>query len=302
MKKYLDYLVKPKLLIMYLMKHYGSWLNDEQFLKTYYRLKLGKKLDLENPKCLTEKINWLKLYDRNPLYHQLVDKYEVKSYVREKLGAEVVIPEYGVWDSFDEIDFSKLPDKFILKCTHASGGMAICNDKQTFDTNKAKKSLNRFMGREYYYSSREWAYKDVKPRIMAEALIESLGHEDSVEYKLTCYNGKVAFFTICTGIAHSDFEKRKNDHFDRNYNKLDWYAYYKPADKPVTIPKEMGKMIEYAETLAEGIPQVRVDFYLIDGNIFFGEMTFYTWAGFIEFTPPIWDEKLGSWLQLPEKK
>ena len=207
-----------------------------------------------------------------------------------------------MWDRFDDIDFSSLPNRFILKCTHASGGMAICNDKQSFDRNAAKRKLNRFMDREYYYAAREWAYKDVKPRIMAEKLIDSLGKEDSVEYKLTCYNGKVAFFTICTGPAHVEFEKRKNDHFDRNHNKLDWYAYYKPSDKPVSIPPQIDQMIEYAEKLAADIPQVRVDFYLVDGKIYFGEMTFYTWAGFIEFTPPKWDDILGSWLQLPEKR
>ena len=297
-----EYLKHPKEIILYVLRHYCRWMSDKQFIRYYYRVKLGYWPNLEEPRTLNEKLNWLKLYDRNPLYHKLVDKYEVKSYVSERLGDDAVIPCYGVWDNFDDIDFDSLPDKFILKCTHVSGGLAICRDKATFDKAAAKNNIERALRNEYFMGHREWAYKDVKPRIIAEELVESLGKPDSIEYKLTCYNGRVAFFTICTGIAHVEFEKRMNDHFDREYNKLDWYAYYKPAPKTPQIPDEMEKMIAYAELLAKDIPQVRVDFYNVDGKILFGEMTFYTWAGFIEFTPPEWDATLGSWLQLPTEK
>jgi hypothetical protein len=185
-----------------------------------------------------------------------------------------------------------------LKCTHDSGGFWICKDRSIFNQEEARQFFNKELHKNYYWNKREWVYKDIKPRIIAEPYIDSLGKPESFEYKLTCMNGVCKVFTICTGIAHSDFELRTNDHYDRDFNHLPWYAYYKNSKKPVQIPPQAKEIIEYAEKLSEGIPQVRVDFYVINDKVYFGEMTFYTWAGIIEFTPPEWNDIMGSWLDL----
>lgn len=268
------------------------------YIKLFYYLHLHEWPDLRHPHNFNEKLNWLKLHDRNPLYTQLADKCEVKKYVAEKIGSDKVLPLLGVWEQFDDIDFDKLPDQFVLKCTHDSGGFKICKDKRTFDVDEARQFFKRELRKNFYWNKREWVYKDIKPRIIAEPYIDSLGKPESYEYKLTCMNGVCKIFTLCTGIAHSDFDLRTNDHYDRDFNHLPWYAFYKNSKKPVQIPPQAKEIIEYAEKLSEGIRQVRVDFYIIDNKVYFGEMTFYTWAGLIEFTPPEWNDVMGSWLEL----
>lgn len=285
---------------MSLLSHYGSFINDKTYLKLIYYIKFGRRLNLKNPTRHCDKLQWYKLYYHNPLMTKCVDKYEVTNYVKEKIGEKYLIPTLGIWDNFDDIDFDKLPNQFCLKCTHDSGSYIICKDKSTFDIDAARKKFNRYMKGRFFWYGREWAYKNVKPRIMAQEYIDSLGKPESVEYKLTCFNGKVKFITVCSGIAHSDYELRKNDHFDRDWNKLDWYAYYKPSGKVIKRPEFMDEIIEISDKLAEGFPQVRIDSYVINGKVYFGEMTFYTWSGLIEFTPDEWDEKIGSWWNLPE--
>ena len=277
-------------------------MSDEKYLKKKFKFFSGKKLDLENPKTICEKLQWLKLFDRKDVYTQMVDKYEVKKIVSEKLGEEHVIPLLGVWDSFDDINFDELPDQFVLKCTHDSGSFAICKDKKTFNKEEAREKLTKGLKRNYFYGGREWPYKNVKPRIIAEKYIDSLGKKESVEYKVTCFNGKVGFVTICTGIAHSKFEDRTNDHYDVNFNHMPWYSYYENSKEKIEKPAEWEQIIEFSEKLAKDVPYLRVDFYPIDGKLYFGEMTFYTWSGFIKFSPEEWDYKLGEMLILPEKK
>lgn len=279
-----------------------SRMDDIAYIKKKYKQMVGHECDLENPQALTEKIQWLKLYNHNPSYTKMADKYEAKKYVAGLIGEEHIIPTYGVWDSFDEIDFDSLPDQFILKCTHNSGGFVICKDKNTFDKKAAKKRLTDCLNHNYFYSGREWVYKNIKPRIIAEKYIDSLGKPDSVEYKTTCFNGKVGFVTICTGIAHSDFELRTNDHYDVDFHHMPWYVNYKNADVPPKKPEQWDELIAICEKLSKDIPYVRVDTYIIDGQIYFGEMTFYTWSGFMKFNPPEWDLKLGEMLVLPDKK
>ena len=300
MKKIFNLLIHPKRLVMSLLSHYGSFINDKTYLKLIYFIKFGRKLNLKNPTRHCDKLQWYKLYYHNPLMTKCVDKYEVTNYVKEKIGEKYLIPTLGIWDNFDDIDFDKLPNQFCLKCTHDSGSYIICKDKSTFDIDAARKKFNRYMKGRFFWYGREWAYKNVKPRIMAQEYIDSLGKPESVEYKLTCFNGKVKFITVCSGIAHSDYELRKNDHFDRDWNKLDWYAYYKPSGKVIERPEFMDEIIDISDKLAEGFPQVRIDSYVINGKVYFGEMTFYTWSGLIEFTPDEWDEKIGSWWNLPE--
>lgn len=297
--KYLRKILKePEMAGIYFMVLTARLWPAELYLKCYYYLHLHEWLNLKHPRNFNEKLNWLKLHDRNPLYTKLADKCEVKKYVAEKIGSDKVIPLLGVWDHFDEIDFDQLPDQFVLKCTHDSGGFRICKDRNSFDYEEARRFFDKELRKNFYWNKREWVYKDIKPRIIAEPYIDSLGRPESFEYKLTCMNGVCKVFTLCTGIAHSDFELRTNDNYDRDFNHLPWYAYYKNSKKPVQIPPQANEMIEYAEKLSEGIPQVRVDFYIINDKVYFGEMTFYTWAGIIEFTPPEWNDIMGSWLEL----
>ena len=216
--------------------------------------------------------------------------------------SEHVVKNYGLYNSVDEIDYNKLPNRFVLKCTHDSGSYVVCQDKATFDKEKARAILaNGLNAGDFSDMQREWAYRGVQPRIIAEEYIDTLGKPDSIEYKITCFNGKVRMFTICSGIPHSDFDKRFNDHYDREGNRLPFYVYYKPAG--LELPKKpiYEEMVRIAETLSAGIPQVRVDLYEHEGKIMFGEMTFYTWGGMMEFTPKEWDFKLGEMLELPHK-
>lgn len=286
--------------------YYFLWITKrfwpiKPYLKLYYKLRMGLKLDLDNPQLFTEKLNWLKVYDRNPEYWRYVDKYEVKKYVEEKLGRESLIPALGVWDHFEDIDFDKLPNQFVLKCTHDSGGFAICKDKATFDIEAASKKLKKNLSQNYYWGGREWPYKNVQPRILAEPYVDSLGKPDSVEYKLTCCNGEVKMITVCTGIPHTANALRKNDHFDKKWNQMHFYVDYQSSGKKIEKPAFMDEMIAMSEKLAEGFPTIRVDWYYIDGKIIFGEMTFYTHAGFMNYNPPEWNKKMGEWLVLPNK-
>lgn len=274
-------------------------LSDEEYIRLRYRENVGGELDLDNPKTLNEKLNWLKLHDIHPEYTTMVDKYAVKKYVADKVGKQYVVPLYGVWDHFDDIDFDSLPNEFILKVTHDSSGQVICTDKKTFDYDAAKEKLETRLSYNAYEESREYPYRDVPRRIIAEKYIESLGHPDSVEYKLTVMNGEVKFITVCKGKAHDSFEARTNDHYDREGKILPFYAYYKNSEVPVPLPEQTEEMIEISEKLGKGIPYVRIDFYIVDGKVMFGEMTFFTWGGFIQFTPEEWDRKLGDMLELP---
>lgn len=277
-----------------------DWMGDEAYLRQIYRYTFGCEPDFAHPKNFNEKLNWMKLHDHNPLYTRMVDKYEVKAYVAERIGAEHVIPLVGgPWNSVDEIDFDALPEQFVLKCTHDSGSFVVCRDKASFDIPAAKEKLRKRLKVNYFGKNREWAYKNVPPRIIAEQYMPSLGNPDSVEYKLTCFDGRVGIITVCRGVPHSSFEARTNDNFDREGNHLPWYAFYKNAKERPVLPPQIGEIVDYAEKLSAGIPQVRCDFYLIDGKVYFGEFTFYTWAGFIEFTPPEWNDIMGSWLKLP---
>lgn len=287
---------------MYLLKAKDSIIHipDREYIEKLFYIKLGYRPNLDNPQTLCEKLNWLKLYDRKPEYTAMVDKYAAKQYVTSKVGAEHVTPLLGVWERFDEIDFTQLPEQFVLKCTH-DGVPVICTNKSQFDKEKARKIFAKKLRTNYYKHNREWPYKNVKPRIIAEEYIDSLGRRTSVEYKLTCFNGKVDFITICTGIAHSTLDVRNNDFYDREWNYLPFYAYYKNTNKVVPKPDFMDRMIEIAEKLAEGIPYLRVDFYYANDRIIVGEMTFFTWGGYIVFTPEEWDKILGDRLILPPK-
>lgn len=272
---------------------------DERYLRRAYRYRLGCEPDFEHPKNFNEKLNWMKLHDHNPLYTTMVDKYAVKQYVSERIGPGHVIPLVGgPWEKPEDIDFDALPERFVLKCTHDSGSILICRDKASLDREAAIRHLRRKLQQNYYLKHREWAYRDVPRRIIAEAYIPTLANPDSFEYKLTCFGGRVKIITVCRGVPHASLDARTNDHFDREGNHLPWYVFYKNAAERPELPPQMDEIVAFAEKLSAGLRQVRCDFYIIDGQVYFGEFTFYTWAGWNVFTPPEWNDILGSWISL----
>ena len=302
MKKVFNAFIHPsKIGLLLLQKTCRLW-SDETYLKAYHRLITGKHLNLENPQTYSEKCQWMKLYYQRPEINEMVDKYEVKKWIADRIGEEYVVECYGVWNSFDEIDFEKLPNQFILKCTKDSGDFVICKDKSTFDRQAAKKKLEEGLKQNYFYLKREWAYKNVKPRILAEKYMDSLGKPESIEYKITCMGGVVQTVTVCSGIAHATYEQRHNDNYSRDWKRQNWYARYKPTGKDFPYTKEIAEMIRLSEIITKGIPQVRADWYVHEGKIYFGELTFYTWAGWPLFTPKEWDYEYGKNFILPREK
>ena len=253
---------------------------------------------MKNPQTFNEKLQWLKIYDRKPIYTTMVDKYEVKNYVADKIGDEYIIPTLGVWDSFDEIDFDSLPDQFVLKCTHDSGGLVICKDKSKLNKEKAKKKIELSLNRNYYYHGREWAYKDVKPRVIAEKYMEDKNSKDLKDYKFFCFDGKVKAMFIATDRFTQGVET-KFDFYDTNFEHLPFTNGHPNAECVIEKPKHFEKMKELAEILSKGIPQIRVDFYEIDDEVYFGELTFFHWSGMVPFVPEKWDYVFGEWIELP---
>lgn len=273
-------------------------LPDAVYLKLVYRARIGRPLNLNSPKGFNEKLQWLKLYDRNPLYTKLVDKAEVKPWVAERIGWEHVVPTLGVWDSFDDINFGALPERFVLKCTHDSGGLAICRDLSTFDMAAARRKIERSLANNYFWSGREWPYKDVRPRIIAEEYLDPAGEQVGLtDYKVMCFGGQARCEFTCTGRADGNLHV---DFFDTEWNHMPFTRHYPNADVPPEAPERLKDMVAMAERLSEGMPFVRVDFYEVAGQYYFGEMTFYPGSGMEEFDPERWDEELGSWIELPE--
>ena len=273
------------------------FLPDKAYLKLYYRSVFKKKLDLKNPKTFNEKLQWLKLYDRKPEYTMMVDKYEVKKYIAETIGEEYVIPTLGVWDRFEDIDFDKLPNQFVLKCTHDSGGLVICRDKSKLDIDKAKKKIKKSLKRNYYWSGREWPYKNVKPRIIAEKYMEDTRVGELPDYKFFCFNGKCKMMFIATNRSKGS-DEIKFDFFDEKFNKLPFTQGHPNSDVLSSKPEKFYEMIELAEKLSQGVKQVRIDFYEVNGKIYFGEYTLFHYSGFTPIYPNEWDEKLGKLINI----
>ena len=277
-------------------KGYFNFLNDYTFLKMKYRLCLRKKLDLKDPKTFNEKLQWLKLYDRKPIYTTMVDKYEAKKYVASIIGEEYIIPTLGVYNHFDEIDFEKLPNQFVIKCTHDSGGVVIVKDKKELDIEETKKKIEKSLKKNYFYSGREWPYKNVKPRIIIEKYMVDESQKELKDYKVFNFDGKAKIIQV----DFDRFIEHKRNLYDTDWNYIEAVIQY-PTDKNVKInkPKNLNKMLELAEKLSKDIPHVRTDFYSIDDKIYFGELTFYHGSGYEKFIPEEFGEELGSWIKLP---
>lgn len=278
-----------------------NWMSDEQHIKTKFKYELGYELDLQNPKTYNEKIQWLKLHDRRSEYTTLVDKYLVKEYVSSKIGNEHVIPLIaGPFYSFDDIDFNKLPNQFVLKTNHDCGGIVICKDKNSFDYSKAKRLLEGHLKKNYYYTCREWPYKNVKPCIFAEEYMSDFDDKGTkgrqlTDYKFICFDGEPKIVCVCTDRMSGNV---KFDYYDMNGEHLPFTWVHPQGDIPGKLPKSFDEMKQYSKVLSSGCPCVRIDFYESNEKVYFGEITFYHQGGFAKFSPAEWDLKLGDWISL----
>ena len=275
-------------------------MDDETYLKFFFRKKMNQELDLSDPKTFNEKLQWLKLYDRSPIYTKMVDKYEVKDYVSKIIGNDFVIPTLGVYDKFDDIDFEKLPNQFVLKCTHDSGGLVICKDKKTLDIKAVRNSINKSLRRDYYKSGREWPYKNVPKKIIAEEYMKNADGSNLLDYKFFCFNGNPKMILVCL----DRFSKNgmRENFYDTDWNLLPLCRPKHPnTDYEVLPPKNLSEMVAIAHSLSQNTKFSRIDLYEINGKIYFGEITFFPASGFEMFQPKEWDYKLGEWLNLDNK-
>lgn len=276
-------------------------LSDRVYLKVVYRSIFHRKLNLTTPKLYTEKLQWLKLYNRKDIYTKMVDKYEVKDYVAKIIGNKHILRTLGVWNSFDDIDFSTLPNQFVLKCTHDSGGLVICKDKNDFNFIAAKQKINTCLKNKFFYQGREWPYKNVIPRIIAEEYVVDESGVELKDYKFFCFNGKAKVMFLASDRGQSD-EETKFDFFDMNFKHLPIKSGHPNSKVHFEKPKNFELMKQLAEQLALDLPHARIDFYDVNGEIYFGEITFFHWSGFVSFEPQEWDYKFGEWLVLPKEK
>ena len=289
----------PKKILIYFLNKGARLFSDKKFLKIKFRLEMGQKLDLENPKTFNEKLQWLKMYNRKPEYTTMVDKYAVKEYVANIIGKEYIIPTLGVWNCVNEIEWDALPNQFVLKTTHGGGGggVVICKDKSTFDKEKAKKTLQKSLDSDIYWNYREWPYKDVPKRIIAEQFMSNNG-KDLEDYKIHSFNGEPKFILVCSnrygkGAMIDDF-------YTPEWELMDVRRPGHPkSEKASKAPEQLELMLELSRTLSKEIPFLRTDFYIIDNKIYFGELTFFPASGMSKFEPQDWDYKFGEWLVLP---
>ena len=271
-------------------------LPDKTALKIMYKNTYGKALDLKNPKTFNEKLQWLKLNDRKDIYTIMVDKYLAKDYVAEKIGEEYIIPTLGAWDRFEDIDFDSLPEQFVLKCNHGSGDVVICKDKQKLDLDAAKKKMTKALRTDFYKIAREWPYKNVPRKILAEKYMSNGDDTDIADYKFFCFGGKPHYMFVATDRSTDC----RFDFFDMDFCHLDLENIHIQADKPIARPENLELMKSLAGKLSEGLSQARIDFYEVNGKVYFGEITLFHAAGFSTFHPETWDRTFGDLIELPK--
>jgi hypothetical protein len=281
-----------------------DWINDLRLFRRYLKIKyacistikkdfkknLGYNLNLDNPKTFNEKLQWLKIFYKNPLTTQCADKYAVRNYVEKKIGPKYLNELFGVYNSIKEIDLGKLPDQFVLKPNHSSGRVIICKDKNKMDWDKEFKKMKKWLKENLYYFTGEWCYKNIKPKIICEKLLD----ENIIDYKFMCFNGKPKCSFVCLDRA----EGMKINFYDMDWNRLPFIRKYPNADYDIPKPLNYEKMVEVSEILSEDFPFVRVDFYEVNNRLYFGELTFFPGNGMEYFVPFYYDELLGSWLDL----
>lgn len=297
-KKVVEYILHDRAqLFDTLVVKLGFLFSDKLYLSLRYRLKMGKWINWKNPVTYNEKLQWLKIYNRREGYTKLVDKYDVKEHVRKLIGDEYVIPTLAVWDNVDDIDFNQLPDQFVLKTTHSGGntGVVICRDKNSFDMEAAKLKLSKSLKHDIYTSFREWPYKNVRPRIIAEKFISDNIHSDLIDYKFYCFDGVPKVLVVATG-------RNVNlcfDYYDMDFNHLPFRQGGPNSSCHIEKPRDMDKMIKLAEELSKGMPHVRIDMFNVNSRIYFGEYTFFDSSGMAEFDPEEWDYNFGQFIKLP---
>ncbi len=281
-----------------LLIKYGSWIPDKTYLQILFFFKMRKILNLNSPQTFSEKMQWLKLYYRNPEYTMLVDKYAVKNVVSSLIGERYVIPTLGIWDSPEQIEWDILPEKFVLKTTHGGGnsGVVICKDKDTFDRNKAIQKLQKSMKQDIYKSYREWPYKNVPRKIIAEQYVVDEVTKELRDYKFFVFDGIVKALFIATD---RDTGNVKFDFYDSFFNHLNLYQVHPMSGKEIVKPSHFEEMKSIAEKLSKGLPVVRIDLYEANGKVYFSEFTFFHHGGLVAFHPETWDYKFGSWIKLP---
>lgn len=281
-------------------KGWLNWVPDSLYLKVLYRVIMGRKLNLRNPREYNEKLQWLKLNDRKPEYSTMVDKYEVRGYIEDLLGDKYLIPCLGIYDSVDDIDIDALPERFVLKCTHDSGSVEICKDKSSFDIEGARHRLSQAMKRNYYATYREWPYKYVKPRIIAEGYLEGDGG-DLKDYKVMCFNGEAKIIEVhenrfVEGKVHTQ------TFYDREWGIVPLTQVETvTVDRPSERPRQLEEILRLSELIAKNMYHARIDWYIEGDKIYFGEITFFDGSGFESFSTPEMERMLGDMIKLPEK-
>ena len=274
---------------------------DKTYLKIQTTLFLDRSLNLNHPETFNEKMQWLKLNDRNPTYTIMVDKFKAKEYAREIIGDEHIIPTYGCWEKFEDINFDELPERFVLKCNHDSGSVVICKSKKIFDLKMAKAKIEKGLHTDGYYWGREWPYTNVERRIIAEEFLHDNKEDDLPDYKVHCFGGVPKFILVCK----DRFSKTgmTEDFYDTNWKSIDVSRpNHKRSSRQMDRPKWLEEMLHLSELLSKGIPFLRVDFYVVNEKLYLGELTLYPASGFEKFVPEEYDALFGSWIPLPKNK
>lgn len=291
-------IMNPKQLKMDFLRFVSPVLTDKQYMQYRYKIKTGKSLNLDSPHTYNEKLQWIMLNDRRPLYTLMVDKFAAKDYIASIIGKDYLVPTIASWDNIEEIDFDILPDQFVMKANNGVGGLVICNDKSRLDISAAKMRLNKAIHMDLYKLTREWPYKNVKPKIFAEEYLGS----NLQDYRVYCFNGQPKLIYSYTNESRADGNKPDLpycDIFDCDWNPMPFHQKALPKGN-VPRPSGLQEMLDCSRKLSQGIPHVRVDFYEIDGKVYIGELTLFAGAGLSKFYPEEWDEILGSWIILPD--
>ena len=280
---------------------YFKVLPDKSYIKLKYYVNFHRRLNLKNPETFNEKLQWLKLYDRKDIYTTMVDKYAAKKYMANIIGEKYIVPSLGVYNNFDEIEFNKLPNEFVIKCNHGCGGLVIVENKNDLNIVETRKYIEKHLKTDYYSEHREWPYKNVERKVFIEPLLKNSDGSDLIEYNLFCFDGEPKIIMTCHGDKRI---KRYNDFYDMDFKKLDLKCSYDCSDMVEDRPEKLDEMIEISRKLSKDIPYLRVDFFLVNGEVKMGELTFFHWSGYGKFSPKEWDYKLGKYINLPkiEKK